>query len=171
MASLGFYDILVREGFHPPETLRVNGAAEVYPGFVVTSEGHTSPDMAKPDAIGDSCTGVAGLLENQDIGTVYADNAEIPVYLTGCGAIVRCYHGKDDGAVVKGDILVASSVDDDGHVRTLKKAWADLLAATETTQATVLATQIKAIFSLLGRAMETQASTGTTVPIKVLLSL
>jgi len=150
--------------------MRANGA-EVFPGYPVTCEGHTYPDCAKPDAIGDSVFGVAGLSPNDDIDTVYADNEEFPVYLCGSGAIVYMYHGLDDGSIVAGDILVASSVDDDGHVRPLSKAWADLVGAAETALATVLVTQIKAIYSIVGRALETHASSGTTTPIKVILSV
>jgi len=171
LSSLGHRDILVREGIHPPETLRVDGAAEVYPGFALTSEGHTFPDVAKPDAAGDSVTGVAGLLENQDIDTVYADDAEIPVYLCGSGAIVWCYHGLNDGSIVKGDILCASAGNDTGYVRPFSKALHDVVDAGSAGGPTVLATQILCLFTLMGRAMETHASTGTTVTIKVLLSI
>ena len=172
MASLGFYDILVREGIHPPITLRVNGATEVFPGFPVTTQGHTYPDCAKLDGIGDSCIGVAGLLENQAIGATYADDEEIPVYECGSGAKVRMYHDLAGGSIVAGDILVAQAVDDSGHVEPLAKAINDFIAdGTGGTGGTILATQIKHFFSLVGRAMETSASTGTTVPIKVLLSI
>lgn len=168
MKSLGWYDILVREGIHPPVTMREDGG-EVFPGYPVTVEGHTYPDVAKLDALGDPVFGVAGLLENQDIGTVYANNDEIPVYLCGSGAIVRMYHSLNGGSIIAGDILVAQAVEDAGHVEPLKKALADFI--TDGSAGTILATQIKTFFSLLGRAMETHASTGTTTPIKVLLSI
>ncbi len=168
MSSLGFGDILVRDGTHPPITLRVNGATEVYPGYPVTSQGHTYPDCAKPDATGDSVVGVAGLLEDQNINTVYADDAEIPVYETGSGAKVRMYHALDGGSIVAGEILVAQAVDDSGHVETLRKAMDGLVADYTST---LLATTITHIFSIVGRAMETHASSGTVTPIKVLLSI
>ena len=171
MSSLGHRDILVREGIHPPETLRVNGAAEVYPGYAITSTGNTFPDVAKPDDLADSACGCAGLLENQDIDTVYADDAEIPVYFTGSGAIVRMYHALNGGSIVFGDILVTQAVDDTGYVEPLSKALNDVIAAGAAMGPTVLATQINCLFSLIGRAMETHASTGTTTPIKVLLSI
>ncbi len=169
MASLGYHDILVRDGTHAPITLRVNGATEVFPGFPVTCTGHTYPDCAKLDGIGDSCIGVAGLLENQIIGNTYADDEEIPVYETGSGAKVRMYHALDGGSVVAGDILVAQAVDNSGHVEPLAKALNDFIA--DGSAGTILATQIKHFFSMVGRAMETHASTGTVTPIKVLLSI
>ncbi len=168
MESLGFRDILVREGTHPPITMTVNGATEVFPGFPVTSQGHTYPDVAKPDATGDSVLGVAGLLENQIIGNTYADDDEIPVYECGSGAKVRMYHALDGGSIVAGEILVAQAVDNSGHVETLRKAM-DALVADYTS--TLLATTITHIFSIVGRAMETHASSGTVTPIKVLLSI
>jgi len=168
MSSLGYRDILVREGIHPPITMRANGA-ETFPGYPVTVDGHTYPDVGKPDGIGDPILGVAGLEPNQDIDTAYADNAEFPVYLCGSGAIVRMYHGLDDGSILAGEILVASAVDDDGHVRPLSKALADFVA--DGSAGTILATQIQSLYSIVGRALETHASSGTTTPIKVILSV
>jgi len=168
MKSLGWYDILVREGIHPPVTMIDNGGA-VFPGYAVTCTGETFPDVSKADAIGDSVFGVAGLLENQDIGIVYTDNEEIPIYLTGSGAIVRMYHSLSGGSIVAGDILVANCTDGGGHVETLAHALTDFI--TDGSAGTILATQIKVFFSLVGRAMETHASSGTTTPIKVLLSI
>jgi len=168
MASLGWYDILVREGFHAPTNMIVNGA-DVFPGLALTTQGETYPDVCLPDAAGDSVCGCAGLLENQDIGTVYANNAEIPVYLTGCGAIVRMYHaGAVGGDITFGEILVAQTVEAVGYVESLRKAILDYTTAENST---VLATQITHIFSLLGRAMETHASAAYATPIKVLLSI
>ena len=167
MASLGYYDILEREGFHPPVNLRVNGS-DVFPGMPVTSQGETHPDVCLPDGVGDSVCGVTGLLENQDIGTVYADNSEVPVYLTGHGAIVKVYHAPNGGSIVAGEILVAQTKEAVGFVETLRKATEDYVGGGV---CTILATQITHIYSLLGRAMETHASSGTTTPIKVCLSI
>ncbi len=168
MSSLGFRDILVREGIHPPITLRANGG-EVFPGYPVSCHGHTYPDCAKADALGEPVIGVAGLNANADIDTVYADNAEFPVYLCGSGAIVHMYHGLDDGSITAGEIVIASAVDDDGHVRPLAKGLADAMVADPTN--TVIATAIECLFSIVGRALETHASTGTTTPIQVILSV
>lgn len=169
MASLGFYDILVREGMHPPITMRVNGA-DIFPGMPVTTQGETNTyDVCLPDAAGDSVVGVTGLLENQAIGVVYANNAEIPVYLTGSGAIVRMYHGKAVcGDITFGEILVAQSVEAVGHVESLRRA---LEGYTDAGVCTVLATAIVHIFSIVGRAQETHASCADTEPIRVLLSI
>ena len=170
MSSLGFRDILVRNGIHPPITMRANGA-EIFPGYPVTCDGHTYPDCGRPDGLADPILGVAGCPENKDIDTVLADDLEFPVYLCGSGAIVRMYHGLDDGSILAGEIVVASCIDDDGHIRSLTKAWTDLTAAAETAQATVLATAITSLYSILGRALETHASSGTTTPIQVILSI
>lgn len=162
------FTILVKEGTHPPITLRCNGA-EVFPGMPVTRNGHTYPDCALPDAIGESVVGVAGLLDNQDIDTVYSDNTEIPVYECGGGAIVRMYHAANGGSVVHGDIMVSQTIEAAGHVETLAKALTDFTAGGDTL--TMIATQIKNFFSIVGRAAETHASVGTVTPIKVLLSI
>jgi len=162
------YSILVKEGIHPPVTMIENGG-EVFPGMPVTCTGETWPDVCLPDGIGDSVFGVAGLLENQDIGTVYSDNSEIPVYLCGSGAIVRMYHAGNGGSVVAGDLMVAQTVEAAGHIETLAKALNDFIA--DGSAGTILATQIKHVFSLVGRAMETLASSGTVTPIKVMLSI
>lgn len=167
MSSLGYRDILVREGMHPPVTMRINGA-DVFPGMPVTSQGETYPDVCLPDGVGDSVCGVTGLLENQDIDTVYSDNDEVPVYLTGHGAIVKMYHSATGGSIVFGEILVADPVAAVGYVETLRKSM-DALAADYTS--TLLATTITYIFSMVGRAMETHASSGTVTPIKVCLSI
>lgn len=161
------FSILVKEGMHPPVTMIENGG-EVFPGMPVTCTGETWPDVCLPDGVGDSVFGVAGLLENQDIGTVYTDNDEIPIYCTGDGAIVRMYHALNGGSIVAGDILVAQTHEHVGYVEPLSKAL-DALVADYTS--TVLATTIKHIFSVVGRAMETHASCGTTTPIKVKLSI
>jgi len=169
LSSLGIRDILVREGIHPPETMRDNGGA-IFPGYVVTGTADTYPDVSKADSSGDNAFGVAGLFENQDIDTVYTDNDEIPIYRCGSGAIVWCYHSLKGGSIKHGDILVANTLDGGGHVEVLSQSFKDALALS-TTIGTVFATQFINLYSLVGRAMETHASSGTTTPIKVLLSL
>ena len=161
---------MVREGVHPPVTMIDNGGA-VFPGYVVTGTADTWPDVSKADALGDNAFGVAGLLENQDIDTVYATNTEIPIYLCGSGAIVYCYHSPSGGSIKYGDILVANTTDGGGHVQVINSAIKDSIDAGDTNFGTVFATQIVNLYSLVGRAMETSASTGVTVPIKVLLSI
>lgn len=168
MKSLGFHDILVREGIHPPITVRLN-AADIFPGMPLTTTGETFPDVALPDGIGDSVFVVAGLLENQDVDLVYGNNDEIPGYLCGSAAIVRMYHAGNGGSIVAGDILVSQTVEAVGYVEPLAKALNDFIA--DGSAGTILATQIKHVFSLVGRAMETHASTGTVTPIRVMLSI
>ena len=170
MSSKGYRDILVREGFHPPVTMIENGGV-IFPGYVVTTEGETYPDVAKPDAKGDTATGVAGLKENQDIDTVYADNSEIPIYLCGSGAIVKCYFSLNGGDCTMGEILVSQGLEDTGHVESWANAIKDSIAAGHDAFTSVWLTQVVSLYALVGRAMETVASTGTTVPIKVLLSI
>ena len=168
MSELGYRDILVREGFHPPYTMDVNSAA-VFPGFVLTGTGETFPAVSVADAIGDNCIGVAGLLENQDIDTVYATGDEIPVYLTGCGAIVKVFHGADvAGDIEAGDILVAQTTTALGHVETLKNAFDTAVAAA---MHTALATAIAHLWAIVGRSLETHASAGDAYPIKIILSV
>lgn len=168
ISTLGYHDILIREGIHPPVTMRAQGA-ETFPGMPVTLDGNTWPDVELPDALGESVFGVAGLSPNDDIDTVYADDEEFPVYLCGSGAIVVMYHAANGGDVVAGDILVAQSLEAAGYVETLQKAIEDFVA--DGSAGTILATQIVHFESIVGRAMETHASSGTVTPIRVLLSI
>jgi len=161
------YSILVKEGIHPPVTM-VEDGGEVFPGMPVTCTGETWPDVALPDAAGDSVFGVAGLSENQDIGTVYTDDDEIPVYQCGAGAIVRMYHAGNGGSIVAGDILIAQGVEATGYVEPLSKGFQDCVSGHTST---VMATAITHVYAIVGRAMETHASSGTVTPIKVLLSI
>jgi len=168
LSSIGRRDILVREGIHPPITMRANGA-EIYPGYPVTCDGHTYPDCGCPDGLGDPILGVAGLSENMDIDTVIANDANFPVYLCGSGAIVYMYHGLNGGSVLAGEILISSAADDDGHVKSLSTALKDYIV--DGSAGTILATQIQQLWSIVGRSLETHASTGTTTPIQVILSV
>ena len=167
-ADAGHRDILIREGMHPPYTQIVNSAA-VYPGLCLTATGETAPDVSVADAIGDNVVGVAGLLENQDIGTVYATDDEIPVYRTGHGAILWVIHAANGGSVVDGDIMVCQTVETNGHVEPLHKALKDYIDSTH--DCTILATQIKHLFSIVGRAQETHATIGAPQPLKIILSI
>jgi hypothetical protein len=162
------YRILVESGGHPTVTMTEDGG-EVFPGYAVTCTGETYNDVCIPDAVGDSVFGVAGLLPTQDIGTVYANNAEIPIHRTGCGDVVMMYHAANGGSIVAGDILVSQTYEHLGYVETLAKALNDFIV--DGSAGTILATQIKHIFSLVGRSQETHASSGTVTPIRVLLSI
>jgi len=147
-----------------------NGGA-IYPGFCVTCTGETWPDVAKPDAISDNVFGIAGVPPGADVDTVIANNVEFPVYRTGSGAIVYCYHKgtASGGAVEAGDILVSCGLEDTGFVAALAKQIYAITAADYTS--TVLATTITFLFALVGRAMETHASAADNTPIQVMLSI
>ena len=168
-SAQGIRDILIREGMHPPYTQIVNSAV-VYPGLCLTATGETAPDVSVADAIADNVVGVAGLLENQDIQTLYANNDEIPVYRTGHGAILWVIHAANGGSVVDGDIMVCQTVEALGHVEPLHKALAAFIAAAGE-GATILSTVITHLFSIVGRAQETHATTGTAAPLKIILSV
>ena len=169
-SAQGIRDILVREGIHPPYTQDINSAA-VYPGLCLTATGETAPNVSVADAIADNVVGIAGCLENQDIDSVYTTGTEIPVYRTGHGAIVWVVHAANGGSVVDGDIMVCQTVETNGHVEPFHKAIAKFIAAAGNAAGTILATQITHIYSIIGRAQETHASTGTAAPIKVILSV
>jgi len=150
-------------------TLRAGGA-EIFPGHCVTSTGNTWPDVMLPDAISDSCMGIAGVPDGADIDTVIADNAEFEVYLTGSGAIVYGYHkgATGGGSIVAGDILCAHGEAATGLLVPLSKALATVVADHTST---VLATVITKLFALVGRALETHASAAGNTPIQVRLSI
>ena len=159
---------------HETPTARVtmieNGGA-LFPGMTCTCTGETWPDVAKPDAIGDSVFGIVGVPPGKDVDTVIPDNTEIPVYRTGSGAIVYCYHKgtPSGGSVEAGDILVSCGLEDTGFVAPLKKQIDAITVADYTS--TVLATTITILFSIVGRAMETHASAANNTPIQVMLSI
>lgn len=150
------------------KTMRANGA-EIFPGHAVTCTGETWPDVCLPDAISDSCFGIAGVPEGGDIDIVIADNDEFRVYLTGSGAIVYGFHkGASGGDIVAGDILVADGTSANGLLIPLNDAIQDVVADHTST---VLATVITKLFALVGRAMETHASATANTPIQVRLSV
>ena len=165
--SAGHRDILIREGSHPPYTMITSGTA-VYPGLCLTGTGGTFPDVSVADATGDNVCGIAGCLENQDIDTNYANNDEIPVYLTGHSAIVWAVAAPGQGDIEFGDILVCQTVETLGFVETLKRSWKTWITAAD---CTILATQVVNIFSLVGRSMETLASSATADPLAIILSI
>jgi hypothetical protein len=158
--------------YTPPKgskSMRANGA-EIYPGHCVTCTGQTWPDVALPDAISDSCFGIAGVPHGGDVDTVIADNDEFEVFLTGSGAIVYGFHkGGSGGSIVAGDILVADGTAANGLVIPLSDALQDITTADYTS--TALATAITKLFAIVGRAMETHASAAANVPIQIRLSV
>ena len=149
---------------------RVENGGEVYPGSCVTMEGETWPDVALPDAISDSAYGIAGLLPNHDIDTIYTDNDVIPIHRCGSGDVVMGHHKGTGGggSIVAGDILIAYGNTANGYVRPLSKALASIIADHTST---VLATAITQLLAIMGRAMETHASAANDVPIEILLSI
>ena len=151
------------------KTMRANGA-EIYPGHAVTCQGETWPDVCLPDAISDSCFGIAGVPEGGDVDTVIADNDEFRVYLTGGGAIVYGFHqgAAGGGSIVAGEILISMGDSATGLLRPLRKGLASLAADYTST---VLATAITKLFALVGRAQETHASATANTPIQVRLSV
>ena len=151
-------------------TMIANGA-EVYPGFTVTCAGETWPDVCVPDALGESVFGIAGVPPGADVDTVIANNVEFPVYRTGSGAIVYGYHKgtPSGGSVEAGDIMVSTGFEADGYLAPLAKQIDAITSADYTS--TVLATTITILFSIVGRAMETHASTTNDTPIQIMLSI
>jgi len=161
--------IVVSHGIHGPVTRRDNGGV-IYPGWTVTSEGQTFPDIITPTAAANSVLGIAGCNANHDVDTIYADNDEFPVFLCGSGAIVYGYHKgtAGGGSIVDGEILVAYGAGSAGQVISLAKAW-NVLTGDVTN--TIMATTITRSLAIVGRAAETHASAANTVPIKILLSV
>lgn len=150
--------------------LRVNGATEVYPGFCLTSQGNTYPDVSKPDARGDSVYAVAGCNIGHNMDSVYADNAVIVGYLTGSGWGVYPIKkgGTGGGDCVAGEIMVSMGAGDEGFIRSLKKDTAVLIADYTST---VLATTILGYHAIMGRAADTVASAANNAPMRVVLSV
>ena len=162
--------ILVSKGVPGGIVTMRAGGAEIYPGHCVTCEGNTWPDVMLPDANTDSVFGIASCPPDKDIDTVLADNSEFDVYLCGSGAIVYGYRKGADGGgdTVAGDIMVAYGIAAAGSVVALKNALQDI---TGDCANTVMATQYKRMLAMVGRAVETLASSANTVPIKMILSV
>ena len=78
--------ILFKEGHTPPDTYREVGGT-VFPGAAV-AVGTTLTKDCKLATANLIFLGIAGLLPNHDIDTVYAAGTSIPIYTKGCGAVV-----------------------------------------------------------------------------------
>ncbi len=78
--------ILFMEGHTPPDTYREVGGT-TFPGAAV-SVGTTLTKDCKLAVDNSVFLGIAGLLPNHDIDTVYSAGTSIPVYTKGCGAVV-----------------------------------------------------------------------------------
>lgn len=143
---------------------RVNGSTEVYPGYALTGDGNTPPDVSKLDAAGESFFAVAGLLGDHPIDDVYDDNEVIPVYLPGSGWGIWCYRKKAQGGHFEGEIMVADT-EDTGHFEPLSNAIAGLGTLAS------LATILLKLRAYAGRAGDTQASNAAVLPFKLRLAI
>lgn len=89
--------ILYQHGHIGPDTYRT-AAGTVFPGAAV-SVGTTLTKDCKLGVADGVCLGIAGLLPNHDIDTVYATGTAIPVYTVNSGAIVWARFLKNVSAV------------------------------------------------------------------------
>ncbi len=89
--------ILYRHGHTGPDTYRT-AAGTVFPGAAV-STGTTLTKDCKLGTANLIFLGIAGLLPNHDIDTVYATGTAIPVYTRNSGAIVWAQFLKNVSAV------------------------------------------------------------------------
>jgi len=96
-------------------TRRVNGAA-LYPGFVVTENGETTPDAYIPDGNDDESLGIALDNADADIDTAFADNVWIVVAAVRSGAGVWGYIDDNEGTLAMWTALYSTGVDDDGYL-------------------------------------------------------
>ena len=78
--------ILYKEGHTPPDTYREVGGTTFPGAAVVVGTAHTKDcKLCVDNAV---FLGIAGLLPNHDIDTVYSAGTSIPVYTKGSGAVV-----------------------------------------------------------------------------------
>ena len=89
--------ILYKEGHTPPDTYREVGGT-VFPGAAVQIGTTLIKDCKLAVAHGVTM-GIAGLLPNHDIDTVYTEGTSIPVYTKGSGAVVWTMFTKNVSAV------------------------------------------------------------------------
>ena len=95
--------ILFEEGHTGPDTYREVGGT-TFPGAAV-SVGTTLTKDCKLCVDNSVFLGIAGLLPNHDIDTVYAEGTAIPVYTKGCGAVVWAMFKTNVDAVASQPLL------------------------------------------------------------------
>ena len=106
--------ILFKEGHTPPDTYREVGGT-VFPGAAL-NVGTTLTKDCKLAVTTGVFLGIAGLLPNHDIDTVYTEGTAIPVYTKGCGAVVWAMFETNLDAVAS-QPLVASLTAKTGFVK------------------------------------------------------
>lgn len=106
--------ILYKEGHTPADTYREVGGT-VFPGAAL-NVGTTLTKDCKLAVTNGIFLGIAGLLPNHDIDTVYAEGTSIPVYTKGCGAVVWAMFETNIDAVAS-QPLVASLTAKTGFVK------------------------------------------------------
>lgn len=111
-----------------PRAWRRDNGGLIYPGYVVTGEGESSPDISPADLDDTECAfGVADCDEGHDIDTAYTDNDWVPVIPCGTGIGVYVFRSATCGcaAVYDGTTIhtnyeagkvYASTTVDDGYV-------------------------------------------------------
>ena len=99
--------ILYKEGHTPPDTYREVGGT-TFPGAAV-SVGTTLTKDCKLAVDNSVFLGIAGLLPNHDIDTVYSAGTSIPVYTKGSGAVVWALFKTNIDAVASMPLIQAGS--------------------------------------------------------------
>jgi hypothetical protein len=151
-------------------TCRVNGASELYPGHVCTQDGHTWPDVGRPDADADHPLGIVLNNPDADIDAYLADNAEVTVAVVGSGAVVWGYIDDDEGTVAPGERLYHTGADDDGLLEQYVAAAAAPTTYDDATIETAFTLLENEHVRYVGRAVTYNADQGSDdVPIKVAL--
>ena len=105
--------ILFKEGHTPPDTYRT-AAGTVFPGAAV-AVGTTLTKDCKLATANLITLGIAGLLPNHDVDTVYTTGTSIPVYTKGSGAVVWAMFTTNIDAVASQPLIQNGGVGA-GHV-------------------------------------------------------
>ena len=144
--------IVKSEGWaHMKVTVRCNDGTALYPGAVVTRQGHTTPDVGLLDGLGDEPFAVLGLPADQDIDTGFTDNDEVIAYMIGSGAVLALK--VEDGHLVTSGEKLYASPESNGYVVPLHHLAS--MSMNAASLATILPRLARAY---VGRSMESLAS-------------
>lgn len=116
-ASIGVHQILEEIGDMGPVTM-ITTPGTIYPGSVVTVTGETlnTPTCDLAGAADEFSSGIAGLLPNWDIGTVYPAGTSIPVHTRGSRAKAWTHMQAAQADAKMGTPLNHTAASADGYV-------------------------------------------------------
>lgn len=126
-----YYDVICMNRHEAPSwgiiVRTVNGAAELYPGYIATPSGETDPDVCHPDGDADVTGGIcitdSGIsidaATDLTVDAAYPDNEPVEIARPGSGLICAVFVDDDEGALTFNTPVFHTGVDNDGFVQKL----------------------------------------------------